>query len=154
MLVIAGLCIAKAYRQQQAVATLRESQEELRDDREKYRSLIEQAFEAIVLLDQEQGELVEVNPKFTEWFGYSLPEDAPLKTEKILVDGLEKQKLYHEQLCTDGYLPVEQRTFRHKNGTLVFAERSVSLVNYRNKQYVMITYRNIAEQLLHAQTRK
>ena len=140
--------------EKQAANALRQSELALKDSRDKYKSLIEQSSEAIVLLDPQKHEIVEINSKFSEWFGYRLPEDAPLTTDKILTDEVEKQDEYFRTLCHDGNLPVKRRTFRHKNGSLLFMERSVTLAKHEERPMVMITYRNIAEQLQQEQNRR
>ena len=131
-----------------AAEALRQSKMELRDSREKYQALIDQSFEAIAIIDfMESRQIVEVNARFTEWFGYSLPEDAPLTVDKILIDEEDRQESYYERLCANGHIPVEKRTYRHKNGSMVFMERSVSMVKHRERNLIMISYRNIADKL-------
>ena len=130
-----------------ASEALRESEQELRDSREKYKALIDQAFEAVVIVDPESRQIIECNARFTEWFGYHLPEDAPLSIERLRTDDKEIQDRHFELLSSVGYLPVERRTFRHKIGSAVFVERGSTLVNLRGHRLNLITYRNISDQL-------
>ena len=127
-------------------AELVANEQELRDSREKYRSLHEQSFEAIALMDPASRLIIEVNPRFTEWFGYRLPDDAPLPLEKIVLDSSVFDR--HERaMQSTGGLAAERRPYRHKNGTLVFMERGVSLVTIQGHKLVMFTFRSIAEQM-------
>lgn len=132
---------------------LRQAETDLRESREKYKALIEQAFEAVILIDPLSWQIVEVNRRFTEWFGYSLPEDAPLSRDAILVDIPETQAAYDAKLFSDGYLPVTRRIFRHKNGTLLFMERSAKIINHQSRSLIVVIYRNIADQLKQEQDR-
>ena len=144
----------KNLHQSRLIERLQNKDRELKDSRDKYKALIEQSSEAVALLDPQKNEIVEINHKFSEWFGYHLPEDAPLTTDKILMEEIEKQDEYYRMLCLAGHLPVSRRTFRHKNGALLFMERSVTLANHEGRQFVMITYRNIAHQLKEEQSRQ
>ena len=140
--------------EKKAADALKQSEQALRESRNKYKSLIEQSAEAIVLVDPLKHEIVEHNQKFSQWFGYRLPDDSPLTTDKILTDGLEKQEEYRQILTREGGIPVERRMFRHKNGSLLFMERSVSLVTHEQQQMVMVTYRNIAAQIQQEKAQK
>ncbi len=144
----------KNLQQSRLIDSLQRRERELQESRGKYRALIEQSSDAIVLVDPEKHEIIECNQKFSEWFGYRLPQDAPLSTFKILTDEIEKQDEHYQTLCREGTLPVKRRTFRHKNGSLLFMERSVTLAKHDERQFVMITYRNIADQLREEQNRK
>ena len=126
---------------------------ELRESREQYKALIEQAFEAVILIDPVNWQIIEVNRRFTEWFGYSLPEDAPLSRDAILVDIPVSQAAYDAKLFADGYLPVTRRIFRHKDGTLLFMERSAKIIHHQLRSLVVVIYRNIADQLQQEQER-
>jgi len=43
-----------------------------------YRTVLEQSPEAVLLIDPGTGEIVEANTRFTERFGYKLPQQGPL----------------------------------------------------------------------------
>ena len=144
----------KNLQQSRLIESLQKRERELQESRGKYRALIEQSSDAIVLIDPEKHEIIECNQKFSEWFGYRLPDDAPLSTGMILTEDLDKQNDFYQALCIVGSLPSLRRTFRHKNGSLLFMERSVTLAKHDERQFVMITYRNIAEQLREEQSRK
>ena len=59
------------------------AEDAMKSSQARYYALMEQSFEALALVDLEKREVVEVNRRFTELFGYSLPEDAPLTVENI-----------------------------------------------------------------------
>ena len=136
------------HMEKSAAEALRKSEQELHDSREKYKALIDQAMEAVALIDPIEMEIIEVNPRFTEWFGYSLPADAPLFIESLVVDGMQVQKNNADTLMIRNFLPTQRRTFKHKNGSLLHMERSATVVNIQEHQVIMATYRNIADQLV------
>ena len=131
----------------EAVEARQASERELYNSREKYKTLIDQAFEAVALLEPNTLMFIEVNARFTEWLGYSLPEDEPFSLLNILTDSGSNLDSYRDTLGMTGYLPAARRTFRHKNGALVFMERTATLVNIHGSKLVMMMLRNISEQL-------
>jgi PAS domain S-box-containing protein len=139
--------ITDIHTEKSAADALRISEQELRDSREKYKALIDQSFEAIILADTKSRQILECNARFSEWFGYILPDDAPLYIDQYLTDEAIKQENYFQTLLTTGYVSVERRTFRHKNGSLIFMERAASLIKLQDQQFSMITYRNISDQM-------
>jgi len=146
--------LADVQAEKEAAEALRLSQQETLDSREMYKALIEQSFEAVALLDPDTWQFVEVNRRFTEWFGYSLPEDAPLYRDPLRIDEGVVLSQHDDLLLSQGYLPVQRRSYRHKNGTLVYTERSAKIIQYQSKRLVVITFRNIADQLQHEQARR
>ncbi len=145
--------LERAFRAIETETRLLQAEKELQDSREKYKALIEQAYEAVVLIDPTSWLIVEANQRFTEWFGFSLPADAPLSRNAILVEPPNSQDYYDAKLFADGFLPVARRTFRHKDGTLLFMERSAKIINHQSRRLVVVIYRNIAEQLQQEQAR-
>jgi PAS domain S-box-containing protein len=145
--------LADVHSEKEAAEALRLAQQETLDGREKYKALIEQSFEAVALLEPDTWQFLEVNRRFTDWFGYSLPEDAPLYREHLRIDEGVVLSQHDDLLFSQGYLPVQRRIFRHKNGTLVYTERSAKIIQYQSKCLVMITFRNIADQLQQEQAR-
>lgn len=140
--------------EKEASEALRISQQETIDSREKYKAVIEQSFEAVALLDPDSWQFLEVNCRFSEWFGYRLPEDAPLYRDALRIDDTTDLSQYDDALFRQGYLPVQRRNFRHKNGSTVNMERSAKIIQYQSKRLVMITFRNIADQLQQEQARR
>ena len=136
-----------------AAESARKAETALAESREKYKAVMEQAFEAVVLINPETWEIIEVNQRFSEWFGYHLPEDAPLHRSQILFEGEESQTGFDSRLSSQGFLPAERRRFRHKNGSALFMERSAILIQHQEKKLIVVTYRNIAEQLQQEQSR-
>lgn len=139
--------------EKKAAEALKQSEQALNDSREKYKAVLEQAFDAVALIDPQTGEFIEVNRRFTEWFGFSLPDDAPLYRSHILFDE-ESQRTHDSLLFKQGCLPVERRMFRHKNGSDLFMERSAVVINHQEQTLIVANYRNIAAQLQQERAQK
>jgi len=62
------------------------AEETIRSNRARYQAFMQQSSEAQSVVDIQSQEIVEVNRRFTELFGYSLPEDAPLYVNKVTME--------------------------------------------------------------------
>lgn len=110
----------------------------------RYRALMEQSFEALAVVDIETREVVEVNRKFSELLGYSLPEDAPLKVDRFVVDTQSNLDLiYGSILRNQRVMPVEPRIFRHKNGSLVYVERAGTVIDIGDRDCYLASFRDM-----------
>ncbi len=113
----------------------------------RYRAVMEQAPEAIMICNPDTGEILEANQRFTERFGYDLHRDNPLKIFQITVDSEENIKLFLDKVKNERYLPVQRRTVRHHNGSLVQVERSATLVEYGGRTLVALTIRDVSDEV-------
>lgn len=95
-------------------------------------------------MDIETQEVVEVNRRFTELFGFSLPEDAPLQVRQIVVESGKNLDILYEKLLKErSFLPAEIRLFRHKHGFEVPVERAGSVINISGKPYLLASMRDM-----------
>jgi PAS domain S-box-containing protein len=110
----------------------------------RYRALMEQSFDALVLVEMKTQQVVELNPKFSELFGYSLPADAPLYVNQFLVDTQSNlDHLYNVILPQQRHLPPEARLFRHKRGMLLYVERVGSVIDVDGKDIFLASMRDM-----------
>ncbi len=128
------------------------AEEAIRSSRARYQALIEQSSEALMLVDAQTQEVVEVNRRFTELFGYSLPEDAPFFLNQVVNDSkLNLDQKINETLMQKGFLPTESRVYRHKNGTEVPVERALTVIRLDGKDYFLSSLRDLTEERRHQQ---
>jgi PAS domain S-box-containing protein len=113
----------------------------------RYRAVMEQAPEAVMICNPDTGEVIEANLRFTERFGYDLHKDSPLKVYQFFDDSVENINLFREKMKQERYLPVQRRTVRHHNGSLVQVERSATLVEYGNRTLVALTIRDVSDEV-------
>ena len=132
---------------QREIAERKRAEEKLQSSQMRYYALMEQSNEALALVDIETQEIVEVNRRHKELFGYSLPEDAPLYANKIVVDsGNYLERLYNVTLKQQSVIPTEMRKFRHKNGRDIYAERAGTVIQIDGKAYLLISCRDMTEE--------
>lgn len=114
----------------------------------RYHALIYQSFEALALIDVETREIVEINPRFTEMLGYSLPEHAPLYVHQFVMDSQSVMDRIASQITLHHLhvLPEETRSYRHKNGNIVVAERAGTVIRFEDRDYLLTSLRDTTEE--------
>ena len=125
----------------------RKAASELAESEERYRALVHQAPEALLLCDPVTGEIVEANQRFIAQFGYNLENDGPLNVFDLLEENQTEVRENLDAAMRNGILPVQRRMGRHRNGALVHLERSASLVQYGNRQLLLVTLRDVSEEV-------
>ncbi len=131
------------------ISELRRIQGELQESEERYRALVQRSSEAILLIDPDKREVIEANEHFQELLGYSEVELKGMTVYDIVVDAKESVDRYYEEILPfRNELPVEARSFRHKNGQIVEVERSGVIVHYKWKKVYMVTARDVTDRKL------
>lgn len=126
------------------ISARKRAEKVLMENQVRYHALVEQSFEALALIDLETREIVEINRRFTELLGYSLPEDAPLYADRCVVDTPENLNYFYGiYLRQHRILPVDLRILRRKNGVEAPAERAGSVVSIGGREYLLATFRDI-----------
>jgi PAS domain S-box-containing protein len=101
---------------------------QLRESEERYRAVVSQALESILLFDVETGRLLEANPAFLRLLGYAAQDIPALTVYDVLVHeraGLEQDIAAAVQ---GRQHLLGARQCRRKDGALVDVEASASLI--------------------------
>lgn len=124
-------------------------QKEKLESQARYYALMEQSSEALALVDMETQTALEVNRKFTELFGWSLPEDAPLYVNRFIVDSQANlDRLYNKTLRRKRHMPAESRRVRHKSGIELIVERAGSVISLDGRNLFLASMRDMTEERL------
>lgn len=103
------------------------SEREWQEHENKYRMLLEQASDGIHTYDLE-GNMLEVNSRFCEMFGYTREEALRLKVQEFIpAEDLAVSPLRFDEL-RDGKTIISERKVRRKDGTLFLAEISGRMI--------------------------
>jgi PAS domain S-box-containing protein len=129
---------------EEEIAERQAAQEALAENEARYRAVVEQAAEAVLLIDFATGEIIEANARFTAQFGYDLNKDGPLKVYDITVDDPERINAMIVDLKVTGEAPEQRRIVRHKNGRYVSADRSATVIHYRDRDIIAVTLRDVS----------
>jgi PAS domain S-box-containing protein len=105
----------------------KKAEEELMLSEERYRSLIEQASDAIMITDQ-KGNFTEVNSSLCKMFGYTR-EELLHKNVSALIDPdqLKTDPIQFDRIIT-GEPVLRQRRMMHKNGKIIEVEANVKMI--------------------------
>ena len=136
VLAIIAAQVSMAIERKQAAAEIRASQV-------RYQAFMEQSYEAQAVIDIKTQEIVEINRRVTELFGYSLPEDAPLYAKQVAKEPLENTNARYATLNTQRFLPPATMTFRHKNGAAVLVERAGTVITLDGRDYLLVSMRDM-----------
>jgi len=126
--------------------------QELRESEEKYSNLFHHSNDAIFLHDLE-GNIIDVNQKALDQFGYTKSEILSLKISQLHPESeLETSKKAFKEIAKSGVIRFEI-SFKKKNGKIVLAEVSSSLFDIGGKKVIQgivrdITARVLAEKML------
>jgi PAS domain S-box-containing protein len=131
---------------QQRTLQFKQTEQQLREREEQYRSVFEATYDGLIILDLD-GFYVEVNPAFCSMFGYTREEligmhasvtTAP-ETLSILDDALKTFKIGR------GFQTVGQGL--RKDGSVFSAESYGTTLTYRGKPHALGVIRDITEQV-------
>ena len=105
---------------------------------------MEQSTEAQLLVEIQTQQVLEVNRRFTELLGYSLPEDAPLYVKQFVHSSQEElDHLYNVTLAQQRFIPAEPRRLRHKNGVDVLVDRAGTVINIEGRDVFLASMRDM-----------
>ncbi|PWJ40985.1 sensor histidine kinase [Sediminitomix flava] len=119
----------------------------LKTSEEKFRLLTENTGDLVVLFDQE-GNCTYVSPSCAEMLGYSTSELMGKDMLHLMhPDDFEHAQTTHQRLLKEQ--KVTDFKFRniHKNGSVIWFNSTLNLVQNRNKTFVIVVSRNITEQV-------
>jgi len=120
---------------------------ELRESEEKYSNLFHHSNDAIFLHDI-KGNIIDVNQRALEQFGYTRSEILKLKIQELHpISELEASKKAFEEISKKGVIKFEI-SFKKKNGKVFFAEVSSSLFYMGGKQVIQGNVRDITVRVL------
>lgn len=134
------------------ITSSKSSEEKLQENEEKYRSIIKNMTDALLIHDF-QGTILESNGRAQETLGYTEEEFSQLQIQD-LNSAAERKKMPArlETLRNEGQIDFEGE-FVHKDGTLILAHVHARVISYNGKEMIQSVARDISrwkhnEQLL------
>lgn len=118
--------------------------EALRDSEEKYFNLFHKSNDSIFLHDL-KGNIIDVNQKALEMFGYKKSEMLSFKVPKLHPrEALKKSKWAFDKISKDGFITFEI-DFKKKNGEVFPTEVSSSIIEIKGEHVIQGIVRDITE---------
>ena len=122
----------------------KQAEEKIRASQVRYQTLMEQSSEALLLVEIQTQQVLEVNRRFTELLGYSLPANAPLYVKHFVHASQEElDHLYNVVLSEQRFIPAEPRRLRHKNGVDVLVDRAGTVINIEGRDFFLASMRDM-----------
>ncbi len=121
-------------------------EEALKASEERYRALVTQTAEAILVIDATTKHILEANPKAQEMLGYTLEELYGMTLYDLVPhdrEGVDSNTSRILEKKTPHY--IGERSYRRKDGSLVDIEVSSTLISYDGKEALCSVARDITE---------
>ncbi len=115
-----------------------------RESEDRYRAVVEQAAEGILLVNCDDKNILEGNAAFKSLLGYENSEIVNMTLYDIIAEDIETTDL------EIGRIIAEKRDLklRHKDGTRLYAELSASILSYNDKDAMCVVVHDITERKL------
>ena len=127
------------------VTSRKQAEEALGKSEEKYRTLLDNVSDAILLANDE-GNLLEVNKKAEELLGYTRQELLGVNIANIHPpEELEKSINGFKKINQNGLGTVNDTVVLRKDGKTVFVDISGSVIEYSGKKVLQGIFRDITE---------
>jgi PAS domain S-box-containing protein len=122
-----------------------QAEQAMRESEERYRALVEQSSDGIILVDIETRRIFEANPAYQKLLGYTAEELTSLTLSDVTTSSDESIDVNIQSVLTKGHHFIGERQHRRKDGTLVDVEASINLISYSGKKVLCAVIRDITE---------
>lgn len=119
--------------------------EALKRSEERYRAVVEQSTDGIILYDIENFKVIKSNLAYQKISGYSEEELLNLTAFDLMANNVHDiSNSFHKAAMTSKISTGERRE-RRKDGSIVDVEVTISIVSYLNKEVICVIVRDISE---------
>jgi len=140
-LLISSLAAALRFARRRA----EESADDARSHEERYRAVVEQAAEGILLVDADTKRVLDANTTYEGLLGYSSEEISCLTLYDLVPYSREDMDCYVGRVLERSSYVSGERRHRHKDGCLVDVEVSANLISDGGRKVVCMVIRDITE---------
>lgn len=123
----------------------------LRSSEERYRMLIQQSKEGIILIDVPTQRIIEVNPYMVALSGYREEELRGMELHVLLDRKKYELEAFFRTVKESGVLPVGRRRYKKRDGTFWEGERSGSLIRYGDQELLLLFLRDVTAEVARQQ---
>ncbi|WP_330202361.1 EAL domain-containing protein [Cyanobacterium sp. DS4] len=117
----------------------------LQENEEKYRAVVRQISEGIILVDPISKQIIEANQAYCSLIGYSNEEILTLKIYDVLATDPEVHDSIIRKVQKNRLNLVQESIHRHRNRHFIDVEANISSIYYGAKEYICYAVRDITE---------
>jgi PAS domain S-box-containing protein/putative nucleotidyltransferase with HDIG domain len=124
----------------------KKTEEALRESNERYRHLFELESDAILLIDNETGRILEANRAAAELYGYGREELLTKRNTELSAESEETRKVTEETpIAADHVVKIPLRHHRKKDGTIFPVEITGRFFYWKDRSVHIASIRDITE---------
>lgn len=117
----------------------------LQENEEKYRAVVRQISEGIIIVDPFSKQIIEANQAYCTLIGYSNEEILRLKIDDLLAADPEVHESIIRKVQKHRLNFIQESIHRHCDGHLIDVEVNISTICYGAKEYICYAVRDITE---------
>lgn len=141
-----AICLGNTYTfQEQLESQLAQEYSKAKETAEKYKTLFEYAYDAILFSRFETGQIFEVNPEAENLLGYKTEELLQKKLSNLFTSGDSPQ--LKEQLKDDRFFYRKEQPLTKKDGSRVVASMSSSLIEFHGKKTILSLFQDMTKRI-------
>jgi diguanylate cyclase (GGDEF)-like protein/PAS domain S-box-containing protein len=116
-----------------------------KENEERYRAVVEQASEGIIIVDAQSKNLLEANPAFLKLLQYTNSEILSLTLYDIVADEPTHIDDAIARLRTVGHNATTEAEYRRQDGSIIAVEVSANIISYKEGKALCVVVRDITE---------
>jgi PAS domain S-box-containing protein len=128
------------------ITTRVQTEADMRDSEERFRSIFEHSNDAIFILDPEKDEFLEINRRAAEMLGYRVDELTSLHPSDIHPDQMPQLQTFAKVVFERGHGWTRDLTCRTKSGDRLPSEISASIISLEGRAWMIAVVRDISAQ--------
>lgn len=132
-------------RVEERTQSLRLSREALQDSEERFRAVVEQISDGIILYDLQSHSVLVTNAAYEQMLGYAHDEMQQLTIYDIVAHKRGDIDRYVQSIINDNKRSIKERKHRRKDGRVVDVEVSVNVIRYMEREALCVVVRDITE---------
>jgi len=125
------------------------AEKELKSSEEKFRALMQQSIDGIIVFDQDSRKVVEINNAAINLLGITKEDQTTELIWNEIIPNYDEMRLVIDNLINKKAASSKVSIkYTLRNGTCRDFKLYVTSVGYSNKQYIMVTIRDITDELV------
>lgn len=127
------------------LAALQEAETQRRESQERYRAVVEQASEGILLFEIDAGRIVDANQSTLTLLGYTREELLDLTIFDIVSHDPSTIRANIARTVAQSHAPIGERLYIRKDGSMVDVEVAATCITVAGRQVLSVIIRDITE---------